>query len=226
MKTAVLSSPIYAAFNRLLDTDPRFRKAVVRYGFFSKMAVIQTREPFTVYAKIYSLIRLIRLCGHPATQIGIHELDEMGKVCREDYHKISRLIVLRPKVLLKSDGVYDRKLTMSILEQNAARFQALASFVTANATLFGIGVDGIYKKVKVQEGVESKIAPEDMEGRSLFEVLPSEETALSILAQIKQAYEANKPRTIQYGLWDRKYESTILPSPGLEEVVLICKRLG
>jgi hypothetical protein len=215
------NTAFYQALARLCQNDKLLRSAIrfVRAGGFDGQTLVLEINPRCVeksFTKVLRIVRLIFLTGANFKRINFNN----------DCVEIDALLKLYPCITKNLKGVFDKKRNMEILTQQAHRYRALLGFATSQATIFVISTAGVYKDVHIRNGTESKIPIEDMLNRSLCKVLPSLETALFIVQQIKEAYAENLPRTIEYGLWDRRYSASIFPIAGNEEVVLACTRIS
>lgn len=214
------NAAFYQALSRLCQSDKLLRAAVrfVRAGGLDGQTLvleINSGRLEQAYKKLLRIVRLILLTGANFQRISL------GGDCV----KVNALLKFHPCINKNLKGVIDKRRDMELAAQYAQRYRALLGYATSKATVFVISTTGVYKDVHIQQGVESKISVEEMLNRPLDEVLPSLETALFIVRQIKEAYAETEPREIEYSLWDRRYLAAIFPIEGAEEVVLVVNRI-
>jgi hypothetical protein len=215
-----VNSAFYEALERLCLADKQLGTAIrfARAGGIDGQTLVLEVHALQLekaFRKLLRIVRLIHLTGAVFKRVSVNDR------CIE----ITSLTQLHPGITENLTGVFDKRRNMELATQYAQRYRALLGFATSKATIFVLSVDGVYKDVHIQQGVESKISVEEMLNRPLDEVLPSLETALFIIQQVQEAYTENEPRTITYELWDRRYEAQIFPIAGAEEVVLACNRI-
>ncbi|HEY9645588.1 MAG TPA: hypothetical protein V6C88_04415 [Chroococcidiopsis sp.] len=207
----------YAALDRLCRRD-RHLAAIGQArasGESAGVLVLDVQKDFVpiVYKKLMKIIRLIALSGDPFGAIAVN--DEVLQVA-----DLKRLC----PAIAKPTGSYDRRSMNEQQQQVNRRYRALLGFEATKGTIFIISTAGVYLEVLIHEGTTSRIPPEDMIGKPLDAILPLE-TALHITQQIKAAYAEGKRRKIQYGIWERRYESEVIPVPGADQCFLVCVRL-
>lgn len=209
------NSAFYTALTRLCWRDRRLGNAIqsVRAGGDGKTLVIESTA--LPYSKLFGIARLVLITGAAFDRISLN-----GRSI-----EIQLLVDLCPAIAGRT-GDYDRLSNVEQREQIGRRLQAILSYEKRNATLFVVSTDGVYLDVYIRDGMESRIPAEQMVGRSLSEVLAPHpkglEAAFFLTTQIRAAYEEGKQRTVEYGIWERRYSADIVPVLGSNEVFLVC----
>lgn len=137
---------------------------------------------------------------------------------------ISKILEVWP-ALMKRKGPLDRAHEMEILTytQQHGRLEALYGVLLRDYSLFVIDDDGRYLDARIHAGTISRIPPEGMIGRTLAEVLP-DGRGESIAAWIGEAIATGQRRMISYQLWERSYQSEVIPLAGEKAALVVCQR--
>lgn len=204
---------------------------------FSRNNARQLLEKVVIRLEDYALL-LFPKEGH--TRFVISRIPLIAKLCNQIYSfnrilirlpagfqeiSVKSLMTFYPNLLKSANGSFEQKQHLERLNQMAACCEVLENYLCSQGTLYKVSVDGIYLDAKYRNPAP-RIPPENLIGKSLFDVFPAEnqESASLVLRKIREAVAQEQQVDIDYPMWERSYHTCIIPITGRNMAYLLVKR--
>lgn len=184
----------------------RLFEAIADFDIFAGNLIVVPRSDKVAYLSD-RIARLVRILAP------VWQFQQISILISGEYQEISlKSLLERYPALLRVSGKFDDARRIERLEQNQYCLEAVLEYLKTKGTLYKIDSSGVYWEAFYRHP-NPKIPPEQLIGKTVFQVLPPEnqEAAQLILRSVRDCIALTQTLEVDYSIWDRGYHATFIP---------------